>query len=154
MTYFINNDGMIALDWCIVAEDIHDPTLDNFDEVLDELSNMRFSTFKKRYPDVHKKYYIDKEIKSTHITIEYNYPLIAPIKKIYKSDTGFSLNDIATIIRKEYLKFYEDYEASEINGSIPKYLPKNVIGFDSLSIRFWDDESGNDIPNICIGCDT
>ena len=115
---------------------------------------MRFSTFKKRYPVLHTKYYIDKEIKSKHITIEYNYPLIAPIKKIYKSVTGFSLNDIATIIRNKYLKFYEDYEAAEVNNTIPRYLPKNVIEFNNLSIRFWIDEAENDIPNICIGVDT
>ena len=35
MTYFINNNDTIALNWSITAEDIYDSSLDNFDEVLD-----------------------------------------------------------------------------------------------------------------------
>lgn len=55
---------------------------------------------------------------------------------MYVNDDGFTINDISFIIRKQYKKFYRDYEEAIKEGRTPKYLPENVIDFDELSIRF------------------
>ncbi len=154
MTYYITNKGTVALDHSSAVDDIFEMESDEPDEIIDKVNRMRFTTFKKKYPTVYKKYYVDKYVKKTHITIEYSYPLISPIKKIYKNAKGFSINDIATIIRNQYMKFYEDHEAAEVNNTIPRYLPNNVNEFNSLCIRFWFDEkekeNENETPNILI----
>ena len=91
MEYHIQNNDLIALQLSVATEDVCEieSRNDDFDDVLDELNNMQINEFKQKYPNLYDKYYVDKCIKGTHITIKYRYPLIAPIKKIYKSDNGF-----------------------------------------------------------------
>ena len=110
---------------------------DKYDYILQDLEDMDLDTFKNKYPSAYKTFFIDKISESPHIIINYSFPLIWPIQKIYVSDGGFTVNQIAKIIRSQYNKFYEDHEKSMKEGRIPKYLPKEVRDYENLSIRFW-----------------
>ncbi len=168
--FHINRIGYPALKQSVCFDDIYkDDDDDSIDELLDELFSMKFSEFKIKYPEQYHKYYEEKLIKSTHITIRYEYQLVDQIRKIYASPDGFTMSEIATIIQKQYKKFYQNHKRAVTNNELPKYLPVDVIEFENLCIRFhilyksadwadiWDTYHvfrPRKIPLICIGVDT
>lgn len=137
--FYVSNEGSPVLEFRSIASDIwgDDPTSSEIDNVLDNLSNMKLSEFKSTYPKIYRKYYKKKLIDSPRIVINYRYPLVMSIDKIYTSADGFSINDIAKIIRTQYYKFFKNYNDCIANNEIPKYLDHKVnswkINFD---IRF------------------
>ena len=126
----------VPLDFSSLACDIYEDD-DDYDEILDELHDMNLSQFKNIYPDVYKKYFNEKIIKSSHIIIYYHFPLFAQISKIYVSQNDFTIAEIASLIKKQYKKFYDDREMAIKNNQIPKYIPKNAHDMDSLCLRFY-----------------
>lgn len=109
---------------------------DNYEEILDELSDMSLDKFKTKYPTVYKTYFVDKLIDTTHIVIYYYFPLFAEISKIYVSQDGFTISDIATLIKKQYKKFYINRKNAIKNNVIPKYISPNSYDLNSLCLRF------------------
>ena len=109
---------------------------DVLDNILDELNNMDCAAFQNKYPEIYKKYFIDKVIQSSHIIIYYHFPLFAQISKIYLSQNGFSIGEIATIIQNQYKKFYKNREIAITNNLIPKYIPIGAYELSSLYLRF------------------
>lgn len=154
-TYFIDNFATPALDHrflyteLIDAEDIEGLDSDEFDNVMglaeEKLCDISYSTFCEEYPEINKKYYVDKLIPSKHISIQYDYPLISPVIMLYYSKFGFSANEIATIIQKQYQDFYANSK---------RYLPKNVRYYEDLCIRFYVDDEKSGVTYIRIGVDT
>jgi len=149
--FFVNLYGKPALQFGVAVDDIihekygeHDE-FEHYDEILDQLSRIHTNNFIKKYPEQYDTYYCKKIITSTHITINYNY-LIAPLIKIYCSDDGFTINDVALIIQKQYRKIYINHKKSLLNNKISRYLPIDKIYYES-SFRFSIKISTN-IPKI------
>jgi hypothetical protein len=125
--FYVNNSGSPALGFRSITNDIcgMDADYDERDELLDKLSDMKLSKFKSTYPKIYRKYYKKKLIDAPRIVINYHYPLVTPIDKIYTSENGFSINDIATIIQTQYEKFFDNYDYCIANNQIPKYLDQD-----------------------------
>lgn len=154
--YFVNLYGKPALQFGVAVDDIvhekygeRDELDEHYETILDQLSRIHTEIFIKKYPKQYNTYYCEKMITCTHITINYNY-LIAPLTKIYCSDNGFAINDIATIIQKQYRKIYVNHKKSLLNNKISRYLPINQTNYES-SFRFSIDISTN-IPKINVYC--
>jgi hypothetical protein len=92
---------------------------------------------------------IQRPIPSPHIVIQYSFPLIHPIEKIYVSQKGYwTVDDIARTISKEYDHFYQDLEDAKESGRIAKYLPHDVRDQGNLIQRFYIHQTANrDIYN-------
>lgn len=132
--FHVNYERSPALDFSSLMDDIcDDENTDERDEILDDLCRMSLSEFKSTYPKVYRTYFRKKLINSTRIVINYHYPLVVPIDKIHVSTKGFSVLDIATIIQKQYAKFFKNYEDCIANGQTPKYLSSDF----SSSRPYW-----------------
>lgn len=142
--FHIHIKVQLALSFIIAADDIAEES-DEFDEVTDTLSRMSFEEFDLRYPLLHQKYYVEKSITTKHIQVSFHFPLLAKIKKLYYNELGFSLNEIATIIQKQYIKFYANPE---------RYLPKGAYQLEDLSIRFSVMNVIDTVTYIYVGVDT
>jgi hypothetical protein len=118
------------------GDDDGDDNSASYGDILDELGNMDCAEFKNKHPEIYNKYFIDKVIQSLHIIIYYHFPLFAEISKIYVSQDGFSIVEIATIIQNQYKKFYKNREMAIKNNLTPKYIPIDAYDLSSLCLRF------------------
>lgn len=108
----------------------------NSDNIIDDLSDMTSVEFKNTYPNICQLYYIEKIIESERIIVMYNYPLDIPRNKIYVSSEGFSIYDVAVLIKKEFNKMYAERDIALKNNKTPKYLDRDVLSIDNLCPRF------------------
>lgn len=136
---------------------------DHQDDLSDELSNLSPTDFKNQYPKAYHKIFKEKIVKAKNICITFRFPLLCSINILYANSNGFTINNIAKIICREYRKFYKDHNKAINNGKTPRYLPINVRNFEDLNLRFglssryralsYNDD-GEDIPQFMVGVDT
>lgn len=89
------------------------------------------------YENIYNKYYVNK-LSAKRLIIEYSYPLINKIRKLYVNDNGFSINDIANIINNKYKKMYDNYYDAMSENRSPKYFLHcdNIYSRPDISILF------------------
>ncbi len=149
-------DHVITYD---LGQDRYDYDIDAWDDLMDELNRMTLNEFINKYPKTNSKIFAEKIVPQKIIAINYHFPLLYPITKLYKDETGFSINAIARNISREYKNFYQNHKNAMERGTTPKYLPKNVISREELNIRFSFKEGDKnsacyDVPLIHVGVDT
>lgn len=168
--FYVHTKGC-ALGFTSLACDIYKDS-DDYEEILDELNDMDLTQFMNIYPNVYEKYFVEKMIKSSHVIIYYHFPLFAQISKIYVSQDGFTIAEIASIIKAQYKKFYKNREMATNLNQIPKYISKDAYNLHDLYLRFHinyeplnltkhnphpkcDYHINTDkLPTIFVGCDT
>jgi hypothetical protein len=120
------------------------------DAILYELYDMDISRFRQLHPDIYKKYYEDKIIESKHISVSYWYGFVASIEKVYVSETGFSISDIAELIRAQLQKYNREYNEAKREERTPKHLTIPVCKYWNVRFDILCKPLGMD--NECYGC--
>ena len=78
-----------------------------------EFSSIHIESFKEARA---KKMLLDAEVvvvPTPEIEIKFSYPMTVPKVVVRKSDTGFTLLDIAKIVHEEYVKIYREEDETK-----------------------------------------